>query len=173
MSRATQPMALGVSLLGFNSCIALYAATDISQHLEQILTALRPLIESRGHEADAENTSDNGCGAVARIICTTPQLVPLEHVLPVLITGLPLVKDYLEYTPVLQALLMIVRDNLAEVNLTWLLGFIADTVDNYTSKTRAEVAGFLKMAAAGPTWAGLVESIGQEKAAKLVELIRQ
>jgi hypothetical protein len=158
----------------FNHLIALYAATDITQHLEQILTALRPLIESKSATTDAlaENVSDNACGAVGRIILASPQLVPLSHVLPVLMTGLPLVKDNLEYTPVIKALIMVVRENLAEVNLSWFMGLIADTAADYDAGTQTQVVEFLKMIAGGSSWAGLMESVGQEKAAKLGAMVQ-
>jgi hypothetical protein len=138
------------------------------------LTALRPLIESRSATTDAlaENVSDNACGAVGRIILASPQLVPLSHVIPVLMTGLPLVKDYLEYTPVVKALLLVVKENLAEVNMTWLLSFIADTAVDYDANTQVDVVEFLKVIAGGEGWAGLMESVGAEKAGKLVAMVQ-
>jgi hypothetical protein len=116
--------------------------------------------------------SDNACGAVGRIILTSPQLVPLGHVLPVLMTGLPLVKDYLEYTPVIKALLLVVKENLAEVNMTWMLGFIADTAVDYDAATQVAVVEFLQMVAGGASWAGLLESVGAEKAGKLQAMVQ-
>ena len=154
----------------------MYSVADISQHLEQILTALRPLVESRAlsiNDPTRENTSDNACGAIGRIILATPHLVPLAHVLPVFITGLPLVKDFLEYAPVVEALLMVVRDNLAEVNLTWLLGFLADTCGDYERKTLVLTGEFLSRMASlnGESWNSLLASIGAEKAEKLKALV--
>ena len=125
-------------------------------------------------DALAENSSDNACGAVGRLILTSPHLVPLEHVLPVLMSGLPLVKDHLEYAPIVRALLLIVQDSLAEVNLSWMLNFLMDTVTEYDASTRGLVVTFCTMVAGGgAAWAAVVESLGPEKGARMNALIQQ
>lgn len=101
----------------------------------------------------------------------TPQLVPFGDVLPIFMSGLPLVKDFLEYAPVVEALITIVRDNLTEVNLSWLLALIADSVEHYEPKTVVLVREFLRIASTGESWSGLLESVGQEKATKIHELL--
>ncbi|KAJ3276147.1 hypothetical protein HK104_003713 [Borealophlyctis nickersoniae] len=70
--------------------------TDLTSYYEQILVLLRPMIDT----PTLLNTIDNGCGAIARMISRSPDAIPLDGVLPVLLQQLPLKKDYAENEPV-------------------------------------------------------------------------
>lgn len=80
-------------------------------NISQILAALHPLFDSQRPAV----VVDNACGAVARLITTFPQSVPLQHVLPVLLTALPLREDHEEETPVWTCLIQIVKSSPAFV----------------------------------------------------------
>jgi hypothetical protein len=82
---------------------------------------------------------DNACGAVARIISSAPQAVPLQHVLPVLLTALPLREDHEEDATVWTCLTKIVatfpqfvvpHSNLFLTAVAKSLGILPDSLSN-------------------------------------------
>ncbi|KAI9302006.1 armadillo-type protein [Cunninghamella echinulata] len=88
-----------------------YSQIDLSSHYPAILTALHPLFQGQ----TLPNTTDNATGAVARLILAHPEAVPLDQVLPVLTSALPLKADYAENEPVFNCLFQLFRSNNAFV----------------------------------------------------------
>jgi hypothetical protein len=72
----------------------------------RMLTALHPLFTRQGVEP---NAVDNACGAVARMIMACPSAVPLQQVLPLFLSVLPLQSDFAENKTVYAALFGLVR----------------------------------------------------------------
>ena len=52
---------------------------------------------------------------MARLIVAHPRAVPLDAVLPVLMAALPLRRDYLEYAPVVEVLMLLLREEPTKV----------------------------------------------------------
>lgn len=78
------------------------------EDFEAILFRLRPFFQvSEGAPKAAFNARDNAAGAVSRMILTNASLVPLESVLPVLYSALPLEHDPLENRPLFRALFLL------------------------------------------------------------------
>jgi hypothetical protein len=97
-----------VGILAEISGDKLYAA------YEQILHAVRPLFAA---DANDDVVVDNACAAVARLILAGVAHVPLEHVLPVFLSALPLKADFDESNVVFSCLNGLVKSqNPAVVN---------------------------------------------------------
>lgn len=79
-----------------------------------ILTALHPLF----HHQPLPNTTDNAAGAVARLMLVHPDAMPMEQVLPVLFSALPLKADYEENGPVFECLFQLFHSNNAFVSIS-------------------------------------------------------
>lgn len=71
------------------------------QYYQQALVKLAPLFNNT---ALIPNLIDNACGAVARMILSHPEALPLDQVLPVFLRALPLRKDFEENKTVYPAL---------------------------------------------------------------------
>ncbi|RKO83503.1 armadillo-type protein [Blyttiomyces helicus] len=93
--------------------LVFHSEVDLSSYYIQILQLLRPLLESTN---TALNAKDNACGALSRMILRSPDLLPLDRVLPTLLDQLPLKKDMQENEPVYGALFMLLRANNAYVS---------------------------------------------------------
>lgn len=65
----------------------------------QILSKLEPLLQTKDARA-----ADNAAGCVCRLIMAHPDKVPIDDVLPVLVTLLPLKEDYEENKPIFECL---------------------------------------------------------------------
>jgi len=74
-----------------------------SKYYHAILKGLHELM-SRG---DISSTIDNAAGAVARLMITNQNSVPLDQVLPVFFSVLPLKSDFVENRPVFQAIFLL------------------------------------------------------------------
>ena len=74
----------------------------------EILALLWPLFEKEGSKI---NSTDNACGAVARMILRSPSNVPLDQVLPVILKNLPLTRDYEENEPVYNCIFSLLDGN--------------------------------------------------------------
>lgn len=70
--------------------LVLFSEEKSYDKFPQILQALSAAVA----QEDSPGTLDNICGALARLIMTNYQLVPLEHVLPVFVQKLPLREDF-------------------------------------------------------------------------------
>ena len=60
-----------------------------------ILAKLEPLLHTQ-----RARTLDNACGCVSRMIMAHPDRVPVDEILPVLVSLLPLKEDYEENKPI-------------------------------------------------------------------------
>ncbi|CAO3665897.1 unnamed protein product [Rhizopus microsporus] len=97
--RSNGAYALGV--LASNSQV------DLSSQYPAILTALHPLFQAQ----PVPNVTDNAAGAVARLIMSRPDALPLDQVLPVFTSVLPLKVDYAENEPVFSCIFQLFRAN--------------------------------------------------------------
>ncbi|KAH8378857.1 hypothetical protein KR009_001783 [Drosophila setifemur] len=79
--------------------LVLYSEEKSFESYPLILQALSDAIVKEKNPA----ALDNICGAVARLIVTNPELVPLGHVLPVFVSHLPLREDFEENSAVQKA----------------------------------------------------------------------
>ncbi|KAF9336466.1 hypothetical protein BG006_008593 [Podila minutissima] len=118
---------------------------DISSQYPALLTALYPLFQGQ----NLVNTTDNACGAVARMIMAHPSAVPLEQVLPVFVQALPLKRDFEENEPVYKLIFSLIRTQNAWIfnNLTQLLTIFAAVLpkeDELKAPTRAEMIEMIK-----------------------------
>jgi hypothetical protein len=76
----------------------IYNSTDSATYLPQynsILTKLEPLLHTQ-----RARTLDNACGCVSRMIMAHQDKVPVDEILPVLVSLLPLKEDYEENKPI-------------------------------------------------------------------------
>lgn len=77
-----------------------HSQMDLSAQYVHVLGALRPLFMVGADAAlNQINARDNAVGAVSRMVFKNPSAVPLDQVLPVLFTALPLTQDFLENRP--------------------------------------------------------------------------
>ena len=86
--------------------------TDMSSQYLSILQALQPFFQVPAAAIRAElHGRDNAAGAVARLILKNMAALPLDRVLPVLFSALPLQADRLEYQPILRAIFHLFQSN--------------------------------------------------------------
>ncbi|CAN6465263.1 unnamed protein product [Victoria cruziana] len=81
------------------------------KHYNDILRGLYPMFG----DSEVDAVRDNAAGAVARMIMTQPQLIPLNQVLPVLLKALPLKDDLEESMPVYGCLSGLIVSNNPEI----------------------------------------------------------
>jgi hypothetical protein len=127
--------------------------TDLSSHYQTLLTLLQPLFTPPEHAAPAVyNGRDNAAGAVSRMITKNPSALPLDQVIPVLISILPLRFDPLENTPVYKAFFSIFRTQpqLLMPHIDHLLGASAYLLldpsheDDTTDEIKAELGALVE-----------------------------
>lgn len=85
--------------------------TDLSEHFNALLGAIRPMFDINSTKDDALTARDNACGCLCRMISMKQASVPLEQALPVLLGALPLKKDMAEWSPVLKTLMGLLQAN--------------------------------------------------------------
>ena len=86
------------------------SGTDLSTHFVALLSALQPFFDVPEHSAPPiYNARDNAAGAVARMIAKNPAALPLDQVIAVLVSVLPLRFDTLENRPIYSALFTLFR----------------------------------------------------------------
>ncbi len=90
---------------------------QLNSHYAQLLPLLRPLFD---RDESKINITDNACGAVARMILRYPSAMPLDYVLPVFLSSLPLTKDFQENEPVYKCLFALLGTQNAYVIFYWL-----------------------------------------------------
>jgi len=78
---------------------------QMSQHYTNLLTKMQHVFSPTEDDA----TRDNGCGAVARMILSSPQSLPLSQVLPVMLAALPITSDFQEADPVATCLAALIE----------------------------------------------------------------
>lgn len=116
--------AYGIGIIIFNS------TAPITSAFQNILSSLSKLLAKAENEnIDDEETKDmidrsyaNACGCVARMFLKSPELVPVDQILPVLLSHLPLKTAYEEYTPIFNLIIQLYQTNFA-------------LIDQYTSST--------------------------------------
>ncbi|OMJ14017.1 putative importin subunit beta-4 [Smittium culicis] len=94
--------AYGIGLLVY------YVKVDWSQQIVNILSSLAALFNVKSNNS---NIVDNACGAVARLILSVPSIIPLNEVLPVWLSNLPIKIDHQEDEPVYNALVFLIENN--------------------------------------------------------------
>jgi hypothetical protein len=85
--------------------------TDLSEHFNALLGAIRPMFDITSTKDDALTARDNACGCLCRMVSKSQASVPLEQALPVLLGSLPLKKDMAEWSPVLKTLMGLLQAN--------------------------------------------------------------
>jgi len=90
-----------------------YSDVDLSPQLGHVLQVLHPLFINIPQDAPVTRLTakDNATGAVGRIILRYSNSVPLQQVLPIFISALPLKNDPLENRPVFRALFHLFKTN--------------------------------------------------------------
>lgn len=139
---------------------------DLSQHFNALLGVLVPFFQVPDHSAPpVYNARDNAAGAVGRMIVKNTAAVPLDQVLPLIVSVMPLQFDPLENRAVYGAIFSLFRSNPAalEPHLDHLLRAFAYNLapaheDDTNEETRAELRALVdhlkssipdKVAAAG------------------------
>lgn len=92
--------------------LVLYSEEKSYGAYPQILQCLSHAVSQQ----QAPGTLDNICGALARLIITNFQLVPLEQVLPVFVQQLPLREDFDENNAIFKCFLMLLTQNIEALN---------------------------------------------------------
>ena len=119
---------------------AFHAVPDVIAHypaiLQTVSTLLTPQQESR--------VVDNVMAVVARMILAAPESVPLEQILPVLISNLPLKKDFQENKTLYECISKLVQASTPAIiaNLPTLLAVFATEL-SANSKLTAEERGLV------------------------------
>ncbi|QRW00314.1 importin subunit beta-4 [Ceratobasidium sp. AG-Ba] len=89
-----------------------YSEIDMSGQYLAILTALRPyFVVADGAPHAQFNAKDNATGCVARMLLKNSNSMPLDQVMPVFVSALPLKHDFLENRPVFQAIFHLSKTN--------------------------------------------------------------
>ena len=120
---------------------------DLSPQYLPLLGALRPLFNVNPDASSARlNARDNASGAVARFILKNTSAVPLDQVIPVLLSALPLQNDFLENRPIFQAIFHLFRTNAQSLHpyIGNLLPIFAHVLDpSATDQISADIRGEL------------------------------
>ncbi|KAI9363287.1 armadillo-type protein [Pilaira anomala] len=119
---------------------------DLSSQYPIILTALHPLFQNQ----PVPNITDNATGAVARLIIARPDAVPLDQVLPVFTSVLPLKIDFAENEPVFNCLFSLFRANNTFVhsqipNFLPIFHHVLSHEDQLNDDTRVELIALLRV----------------------------
>ena len=96
---------------------------EIGKNFNNILAKLEPLL---GEEE--ARTKDNAAGCVGRMISSYQDKVPLEMVLPALVSVLPLKEDFEENAPVWGCLVRLCKSHIHTVRSCW-FGWVSVSAD--------------------------------------------
>ncbi|KAI8639975.1 armadillo-type protein [Parasitella parasitica] len=118
---------------------------DLGSQYPIILTALHPLFQNQ----PVPNITDNATGAVARLIIARPDAVPIDQVLPVFTSVLPLKADFAENEPVFHCLFSLFRANNTFIqsqipSLLPVFHHVLDNKDQLKDSTRNELVELLR-----------------------------
>jgi hypothetical protein len=122
-----------------------YATVDMSGQYATVLQSIQPFFQNQ----QLPNLTDNACGCLARMIMKQPTAMPLDQVLPVLLSALPLKADYQENEPVYKCIMGLARaqDPTILANLGTIKSLMAsvlqDANDVVKEDTRADMTQFL------------------------------
>lgn len=126
---------------------------DLSSHYTALLTALQPFFSPPEHAAPAVyNARDNAAGAVARMVTKNAAALPVDQVVAVLISVLPLRFDPLENRAVYAAIFSVFRTQpqILSPHLEHLLQAAAYVLldpshdDDTTDETKAELRALVE-----------------------------
>lgn len=130
-----------------------HSNADLAPQYQHILTALQPYFAVPEHSAPPlYNARDNAAGAISRMIVKNSSALPLDQVVPVIVSVLPLRFDTLENKAVFNALFSIFRTqpNLLIPHLDHLLSAFAYVLldpsheDDTTDETKAELRALVE-----------------------------
>lgn len=108
---------------------------DLSSQYGAIFSSLTNLFTLKNEKKETFRARDNACGAIARMILKNRAAVPVEQVLPGVISALPLTQDFEPYTPLFECFFRLAGENdqtLAN-NLDALLPVFAKVLQAQTS----------------------------------------
>jgi len=97
---------------------------DLTTHYGTILSNLFPLFDRETNTTDTNQACDNACGAVSRLILKSPNAIPLDQVLPILIGHLPIKQDFVENAKVFDALLLLLSSGKAGAHVDNILRLV-------------------------------------------------
>lgn len=128
-----------------------HSQMDLSPQYMHLLSAFRPLF---GVAADAPaaqiNARDNAVGAVSRMIYKNTAAIPVDQVLPVLFSAIPLTQDHLENRPLFRTIFHLFKTQPQVLHpyldkLLSVFAFVLDpsAPDQVGDEVRAELIGLV------------------------------
>lgn len=84
---------------------------DLSSQYGTIFASLQNLFNLKNDKKESYRARDNACGAVARMIMKNRAAVPVEQVLPGVVSALPLTQDFEPYTPLFECFFRLASEN--------------------------------------------------------------
>jgi len=120
------------------------------KYYPQVLQKLHPLFYPGNlFNGEISSTVDNACGAVARMIITSPTSLPLDQVLPVFLNALPLKIDFEENKHIFDCIFLLysLENQYLLQHLPQLLSICASTLigdDQVKPETRAGIIGMMR-----------------------------
>ncbi|EIW66019.1 importin beta-4 subunit [Tremella mesenterica] len=129
------------------------SSTDLSSQYLPLLQTLQPFFTPPEHSTPSVyNAKDNACGAVARMITKNSSALPLDQVMPVMVSVLPLVSDTQENRAVYAAIFHVFRNQpqLLMPHIDHLLQAFAYVLldpsheDDTTDETKAELRALVE-----------------------------
>lgn len=130
-----------------------HSEADLSGQYMALLGALLPFFQAPEHSAPSVyNARDNGAGAVSRMITKNAGALPLDQILPLILSVLPLQFDPLENRAVYSALFTVFRTQpqLLMPHIDHLLSAFAYVLldqsheDDTTDETKAELRALVE-----------------------------
>ena len=89
-----------------------HTTVDLSPQFMHLLQALRPFFQINADATNQQKTArDNAAGAVSRMLTRNSTTLPLDQVLPILYSALPLRNDYVENKAVFKGIFHLFRTN--------------------------------------------------------------
>ena len=128
-----------------------HSQMDLSPQYLHLLAAFRPLFTIPPDAPNARvNARDNAVGAVSRMIYKNTAAVPLDQVLPVLFSAVPLTQDHLENRPLFRTIFHLFKTQPQVLspyldNLISLFAYVLDPTapDQIGDEVRAELIPLL------------------------------
>ncbi|BEJ16224.1 hypothetical protein CspHIS471_0508290 [Cutaneotrichosporon sp. HIS471] len=125
---------------------------DLSQHYPALVGVLGHFFQVPDHSAPAVfNARDNAAGALGRMIVKNPAAAPLDQIVPMMVSCMPLQFDPIENRAVYSAIFTLFRNQPAtlEAHLDHLLRAFAFNLsaahaDDITDETRAELVALVE-----------------------------
>ena len=130
-----------------------HSDADLSSQFPALLQALQPFFNAPEHSAPpVYHARDNAAGAIARMITKNPNALPLDQVVSVLVSVLPLRFDTLENKPIYGAIFALFRTHAQVVmphvdQLLSAFNYVlldASNADDTTDETKAEMRALVE-----------------------------